>query len=122
MSKLDDVLMKSRELADKANFQRLLSRFDSFSESDHPRATDGKFSSGGGGPSSTSSSGGKSKAPFVNDFMKGSKNREEDMSRLSKLSDEHLKKALDLITSHRLTDEDSVYMKELIRDVLKSSK
>lgn len=66
--------------------------------------------------------GGKSKAPFVNEFMKGSKNRESDMSRLSALSDDKLKKALDLITSHRLTDEDSVYMKELIRDTLKSSK
>src|SRR5882724_41790 len=65
------------------------------------------------GPSAAS--GGKSKAPFVNDFMKGSKSREEDMSRLSRLPDDHLRKALDLITSHRLTDEDSVYMKELLR-------
>lgn len=74
-------------------------------------------------PTSTSKpAAGKSKAPFVNEFMKGSKNRESDMSRLSALSDEKLKKALDLITSHRLNDEDSVYMKELIRDTLKSSK
>jgi hypothetical protein len=68
------------------------------------------------------SSGGKSKAPFVNEFMKASKNAEEDMNRLSQMSDEKLQKALKLLTDNRINDEDAVYMKELIRHVLKSSK
>lgn len=88
---------------------------DSWNESDHPRAAGGQFGSGG------APAAGKSKAPFVNEFMKGSTNREADMARLSSMSDEKLKAALELLTKHRLTDEDSVYMKELIRDVLKSS-
>lgn len=71
-----------------------------------------------GAPAST----GKSKAAFVNEFMKAHKNREQDLSRLSQLSDEKLKKALELIEKHNVRDEDAKYMKELIKDVLKSSK
>jgi len=66
--------------------------------------------------------GGMSKAPFVNAFMKDHKNREDDMSRLSKLPDDKLKTALQLLTKNKVDDEDAKYMKELIRDVLAASK
>jgi cell division septation protein DedD len=69
-----------------------------------------------------SESGGKSKAPFVNEFMKGHTNREQDLSRLSGLSDEKLNQALALIEKYNVNDDDAKYMKELIRDTLKASK
>jgi phage-related protein (TIGR01555 family) len=64
--------------------------------------------------------GGASKAPFVNAFMSEHKNREDDIQRLSKLPDEKLNKAYSLLKN--INDEDAKYMKELIREVLKSSK
>jgi uncharacterized protein len=67
-----------------------------------------------------SSQGGASKAPFVNQFMSEHKNREDDMARLGKLPDEKLKKAYELLKN--VKDDDAQYMRELIRDVLKSSK
>lgn len=70
----------------------------------------------------TSAPGGQSKAPFVNEFMKGHTNREEDLSRLSGMSDEKLNKALELLKKHNVNDEGAKYMKELIRDTLKFSK
>lgn len=70
--------------------------------------------------SARASQGGASKAPFVNEFMSGHKNREDDMSRLGKVPDEKLKKAYELLA--KVTDEDAKYMRELIRDVLKGSK
>jgi phage-related protein (TIGR01555 family) len=66
--------------------------------------------------------GGVSKAPFVNQFMSGHKNREDDMNRLSALPVEKLQKALQLLTANKVNDEDAKYMKELIRDLLKASK
>lgn len=71
--------------------------------------------------SARATQGGMSKAPFVNAFMKDHKNREDDMARLGKTPDEKLKQALKLLTGNRVDDEDAKYMKELIRDVLKTS-
>jgi hypothetical protein len=108
-AKLDAILAISKRFTDEA-----VARMDAeFHEADHPRDPDGKFGSGGSG---------KSKAPFVNEFMKGSKNREQDLDRLSSMSDEKLKKALELLTKNNVNDDDAKYMKELIRDILKASK
>ena len=68
------------------------------------------------------SQGGPSKAPFVNAFMAGHKNREDDLARLGKMPDEKLKAAFELLKKHKVDDEDAKYMKDLIRDVLSASK
>lgn len=94
--------------------------FDSFSEGKHPRDNAGQFTESGGGSGQSKPM--KSKAAFVNEFMHTSTNREEDMTRLGKLPDEKLRAALKVLTDNRVNDEDAVYMKELIRDVLKASK
>ena len=52
--------------------------------------------------------------------MKGHTNSEQDLGRLSGLSDEKLNQALALIEKHNVNDDDAKYMKGLIRETLKS--
>lgn len=105
-----------------SRLDEIVSRCDSWEESKHPRDHIGQFSTGGGGRNSGANSKGKSKAEFVNDFMKGHLSRENDLFRLSQVTDDNLKKALEVLQTHNVNDDDAKYMRELIRDVLKSSK